>query len=207
MDLAWFSFATGRVALLHTTEACLSEIGARSRARRDTVSSHRAQRTLRCGLTLEAARCLPVFLLSPPTPFMTFDEIVSYMQADGWPIEPLRDNTIRSSFRGERRAYNFFVHVEGTYLIVAAVPYLRLPVEEPTAVRLMDRLLHLNREMTFAKFSVDDDGDVILSVEYPIANLDESELRDALDVLSFYADRHWQELTDLGGELQSTGPF
>lgn len=138
---------------------------------------------------------------------MTFDEIVSYMQADGWPIEPLRDNTIRSSFRGDLRTFSFFVHAEGTYLVLAAVPYIRLPIEEGPAQRLMDCLLHLNREMMFAKFSVDDDGDVVLSVEYPITDLDESELRDALDVLSFYADRHWQQLSDLGGELQPAGPF
>ena len=45
-----------------------------------------------------------------------------------------------------------------------------------------------------AKFSVDEDGDVVLSVEYPLADLDPSEVRDAIDVLSFYAEKYRVEV-------------
>jgi hypothetical protein len=48
-----------------------------------------------------------------------------------------------------------------------------------------------------AKFSIDDDLDVVLSVEYPTQHLDRSEFDDALDVLSYYADRHYEELRKL----------
>lgn len=133
---------------------------------------------------------------------MTLDDIMAYMKADGWPIEPLREQTFRSSFRGEQRDFQFFVHAESVYLIIAVVPYQRLPVDEEQAQQLMERLLHLNREMMFAKFSVDEDGDVVLSVEYPLAHLDQSELRDALDVLTFYANRHWPEIQPLGEDPQ-----
>ena len=51
-----------------------------------------------------------------------------------------------------------------------------------------------------AKFSVDEDGDVILSVEYRIENLDPSEVRDALDVLSFYAEKYRADLQAVVGE-------
>jgi len=50
-----------------------------------------------------------------------------------------------------------------------------------------------------AKFSVDEEGDVVLSVEYRLANLDPSEIRDAVDVLSFYADKHGAEVGRLAG--------
>ena len=133
---------------------------------------------------------------------MTFDEIVAYMQGDGWPVEPLRENTFRSSFRGEERNFPFFVHAEAVYLVLAVVPYLRLPADEERAQQLMDRLLHLNREMMFAKFSVDEDGDVVLSVEFPLANLDISELRDALDVLTYYSNLHFQDLVSMGDDPQ-----
>lgn len=134
---------------------------------------------------------------------MTFDEIVAYMTEDGWPVEPLRENTFRSSFRGEQRSFPFFVHAETVYLVLAVVPYLRLPVDEQQAQLLMDRLLHLNRDMMFAKFSVDEDGDVILSVEFPLAHLDGTELRDALDVLTYYASSQWSELSTLGDDPQA----
>lgn len=133
---------------------------------------------------------------------MTFDEIMAYMKDDGWPVEPLRENTFRSSFRGEERSFPFFVHGETVYLVLAVVPFLRLPPDEDQAQRLMDRLLHLNREMMFAKFSVDEDGDVVLSVEFPLAHLDVTELRDALDVLTYYANRHFRDLVALGDDPQ-----
>jgi len=131
---------------------------------------------------------------------MTFDEVVDYMRADSWPIESLRDLTLRSSFRGATRSFPFFVQVDGTHIILAAVPYARVPADPSCADALMDRLLHMNKEMNLAKFSVDDDGDVVLSVEWPIAHLDPSELRDALDVLTYYADQYWQEVSKLAGE-------
>jgi hypothetical protein len=128
---------------------------------------------------------------------MTFDEILSNLQADGWPLQRLGEGTARCSFRGEKRTFSFFVHHDGSYVSMAAVPYLRLPAHDAQCQKLMDHLLHLNREINFAKFSVDDDGDVVLSVEYPLADMDPSELRDALDVLTFYADKYWAELDAL----------
>lgn len=137
---------------------------------------------------------------------MTFDEIVAYMKADGWPVEPLQENTFRSSFRSEDRSFPFFVHAENVYLILAVVPYLRLPLDEEQAQQLMDRLLHLNGDMMFAKFSVDEDGDVVLSVEFPLAHLDVSELRDALDVLTYYANGQWALLRPMADDPQQARP-
>jgi hypothetical protein len=130
---------------------------------------------------------------------MDWVDITRYLGRDGWPMEKLGDATLRSRFRGERRAFPFFVHADRTFLSFAVVPYVRLPAVPEQAEKLMTRLLHLNREMNLAKFSVDDDGDVVLSVEYPLADLDESEIKDALDVLSFYAEEHWPEIAGLAG--------
>jgi hypothetical protein len=82
-----------------------------------------------------------------------------------------------------------------TYATFAVIPFAKLPDEDGGDL-LVDRLLVLNREMNLAKFSVDEDGDVILSVEYPLADLDPSEVRDAVDVLSFYAEKYRAEIQD-----------
>ena len=130
---------------------------------------------------------------------MTWDRIAGWLVEDGWPVEPLGPATLRSRIRAEKRKFSFFVRQEKSFLVLAIVPYLRLPAEEGTAELMMRRLLQLNREMNLAKLSVDEDGDVVLSVEWRLDNLDRSELRDALDVLSFYAARHHDELAALAG--------
>jgi hypothetical protein len=138
---------------------------------------------------------------------MRFDEVRACLEGDGWPVEVLSDATLRSRFRAGDRVFPVFVHIEETkgdpagdsarsepaYATFAVIPFARLPAEE-AGDALADRLLVLNREMNMAKFSLDEDGDVILSVEYPLADLDPSEVRDAVDVLSFYAEKYRAEV-------------
>src|ERR1700722_15784966 len=139
---------------------------------------------------------------------MTFDEVRACLEKDGWPTELLSEVTFRSRFRSGDRVFPLFVHLESSsapdapeetsvpqpaYATFAVIPFARLPTDESGDV-LAERLLVINREMNMAKFSVDEDADVILSVEYPLADLDPSEVRDALDVLSFYAEKYRAEI-------------
>jgi hypothetical protein len=138
---------------------------------------------------------------------MKLDEVRACLEKDGWPIEVVSEVTMRSRFRAGERIFPLFVHLERgsgrgsgpeggpdpEYATFAVIPFARLPTDEGGDL-LAERLLVLNREMNMAKFSVDEDGDVILSVEYPMADLDPSEVRDALDVLSFYAEKYRAEV-------------
>jgi Putative bacterial sensory transduction regulator len=124
---------------------------------------------------------------------MTFDDVRACLEKDGWPVDVVSDVTLRSRFRSGDRIFPLFVHLEPEYATFAVIPFARLPADEGGDL-LADRLLVLNREINLAKFSVDEDGDVILSVEYPLADLDPSEVRDAVDVLSFYAEKYRTEV-------------
>ena len=128
---------------------------------------------------------------------MTFDELRACLETDGWPVDVVSEVTMRSRFRSGDRIFPVFVHLEAEYANFVVVPFAKLPADE-RGDALADRLLVLNREMNLAKFSVDEDGDVILSVEYPLAELDPSEVRDAIDVLSFYAEKYRAEVQAAG---------
>ena len=131
---------------------------------------------------------------------MNLDEIRGVLEAQGWPVERLSESTIRSRFRSKDRIFPLFVHLEPLFVTFAVIPFARLPEDPDAAESLMTRLLKLNREINLAKYSVDDDGDIILSVEYRIEHLDPSEIRDAVDVLSFYADKHHEDVNKLAGQ-------
>ena len=131
---------------------------------------------------------------------MNLTELRASLEKDGWPVEGLSEVTLRSCFRGAGRMFPVFVHCEAEHVTFAVIPFLRLAEVGAThAERVVDRLLHLNREMNLAKFSVDEDGDVVLSVEYRLEDLDPSEVRDAIDVLSFYAEKYHPEVRRLAG--------
>lgn len=125
--------------------------------------------------------------------------IRAILEEGGWPCDRISDDTWRSHFRGRNASFSFFVRLDPAgYVCFAIVPYLRSPEAPERSARLYDRLLELNQSLLMAKFSIDDDLDVVLSVEYPSEELDRSEFDDALDVLAYYADRHYDELRAFG---------
>src|SRR5512132_2893516 len=131
---------------------------------------------------------------------MNFTELRACLEKDGWPIEDVSEMTLRSCFRGGGRMFPVFIYREPEHVTFAVIPFLRLPEDDEAAGEaIVDRLLRLNREMNLAKFSVDEDGDVVLSVEYRLEDLDPSEVRDAIDVLSFYAEKYQPEMHLLAG--------
>ena len=133
------------------------------------------------------------------------DTVRDLLQSGGWPCERIGPDTWRSHFRGKRASFPFFVKVgegDGTgagagFVTFAILAFLKSPEDPALAARLYTRLLELNQHVLMAKFSIDDDLDVVLSVEYPTAEIDRSEFVDALDVLGYYADRHYDELKAL----------
>jgi hypothetical protein len=120
------------------------------------------------------------------------------LEEGGWSCDRISEDTWRSHFRGKNTSLPFFVRIDPAgYLVFAIVPFLKSPEEQAKSEKLYDRLLRLNQSLIMAKFSIDDDLDVVLSVEYPTTTLDKSELDDALDSLSYYADRYHPELRAL----------
>jgi len=123
------------------------------------------------------------------------DLIEALLTKGGWPYDRISDDTWRSHFRGRRVSFPFYLRVDPEgFITFAVVPFLKSPGDEDCAERLYRRLLELNQSILMAKFSLDDDLDVVLSVEYPMADLDPSEFDDAVDVLSYYANEHYDEL-------------
>jgi len=126
------------------------------------------------------------------------DTLRSLLEEGGWPCDRISEDTWRSHFRGRNAAFPFYVRLDPQgYVCFVIVPFVKTPEDAEKAAALYQRLLELNQSLLMAKFSIDDDLDVVLSVEYPSGELDRSEFDDALDVLSFYADRHYEELRAL----------
>ena len=131
------------------------------------------------------------------------DTIEELLTRDGWPCARITDGLWRSHFTGKRHSFPFYVRVDPAgFIHFVVVPYVRSPEDVVAAEALYARLLDLNHTMHMAKFSIDDDLDVVLSVEYPTHHLDKSEFTDALNVLSYYADTHYDELVALGGSSE-----
>jgi hypothetical protein len=114
-----------------------------------------------------------------------------FLTGRGWSTTRLTPETVRTSFKGAKGTnFPLVCSVEDGWAKLTVVPMARLPSDVHKAEKLYLQLLRLNGELMFARFSLDEDGDVLLSVEFPVEDLDDSEIGDALDVLTFYADKY-----------------
>ncbi|MEM9863820.1 MAG: YbjN domain-containing protein [Myxococcota bacterium] len=120
--------------------------------------------------------------------------IEAFLEEEGHRFSRIADGCWRGRFRTPARIFPFVIHATETVLRAAVVPYMASPSDDTLAAELYDRLLQLNQVLFMAKFSIDDDLDVVLSVTHPVADLQASELRDGLAALLYYADHHHQEL-------------
>lgn len=129
---------------------------------------------------------------------ITAAHVEALLEKDGWPCERGKDaHTWRSAFKGDRSSFTVYVRLTDDWIFFSIVPFVTTPKGEREALALYRHILKLNRDMNMAKFSLDEDGDLTLSVELPTENLDDSEFKDALDALSFYADRHYLDVSKL----------
>src|SRR5262245_24209882 len=128
---------------------------------------------------------------------MNVDEISACLTKDGWPVDVLSSAVLQSRFRGKARVFPMLIQVGEAFVTFAVLPFARAPEDSEDAEVLLRRLLQFNRQMNLAKFSIDEDDDVVLSVEYRLADLDPSEVRDAVNVVSYYADKYYAEVSKL----------
>lgn len=125
------------------------------------------------------------------------EKVEQYLQENGWPVTRIASGTLRSSFRGANATFPLVVQFEDDFVKLMVLPIARMPEKAEKAEALYERLLRLNGEIMLARFSLDEDGDVLLSVEFPQSDLDASEIRDSLDVLTYYAEKHQPELKQI----------
>ena len=128
---------------------------------------------------------------------MTLDEIRACLTEDGWPVDVLKGAVLQSRFRGKARIFPMLIQMGDVFVTFAVLPFVRAPEDSEEADVLLRKLLAYNRQMNLAKFSIDEDDDIVLSVEYRLADLDPSEVRDAVNVVSYYADKYYLEIAKL----------
>jgi hypothetical protein len=123
-----------------------------------------------------------------------FEKVEGYLKNRGWAVTRLAPGVLRTSFRGENATLPLVVQFEDSWCKLTVLPIARMPPDADKAERLYDKLLRLNGQIRLARFSLDEDGDVLLSVEFPTGDLNPSEIQDSLDVLTYYAQKHQAEI-------------
>jgi hypothetical protein len=110
-----------------------------------------------------------------------------WLLALGWCIESVDASTVQIS-NAQKPIPPFFVRVTENWLLLAIVPVIPHEARRPSD--LSRRLLAVNRDIRLAKFSYDEDNDVVLNAELPTESLDPSEVRDAVGRMVRYVEHY-----------------
>lgn len=122
---------------------------------------------------------------------LTTETLEEYFDRYEWTYHRLNETDFRTTFRGDVSSFVIHVRIAGEWVYFTIAPFVVTPANAECEGKLHKHLLRLNHEMNMAKFTVDDDGDVMLTVELPSENLDYSEFSDALGALAYYADDNY----------------
>ena len=122
------------------------------------------------------------------------ETIEQYFEQYGWTYQRVSDTDFRTVFRGDVSSFVIHIRMASDWVYFSIAPFVVTPQEAECERKLYRHLLKLNHEMNMAKFTVDSDGDVILTVELPSESLDYSEFSDALGALAYYADDNYVQV-------------
>jgi hypothetical protein len=124
------------------------------------------------------------------------EELGSYFDTYGWKYERRDPGVYRTGFVGETGHYDIWLKVTDSWVYFAINPYVPRPDGRSHGSGTLVAMLRANHELNLAKFAVDDDGDVLLSVELPCEGFCYTHFADALTALAHYADDYRVRIND-----------
>ena len=139
---------------------------------------------------------------------VTVETLKSYFEEYGWTYEIVDDDHFLTGFNSEVvDTFAIYITLAPNWVYFAIAPFVEAPKDPECELKPYGHLLRLCQQINMAKFSVDSDGDVILTVELPRENLDYSEFSDALGALSYYADQNYDAVRALATDPNAVSAF
>ncbi len=141
-----------------------------------------------------------------PPPAVTPEDIENYFDRYEWTFSRAKDEVWQTGFRGKISSFRITISLTDNWVFFVINPFVVAPSQPENRLKLYHHLLRLNHEINLAKFGIDGDGDVFLSVELPTEGFAYSHFEDALGALCHYSDAHYCDIFNLAhGEHAETG--
>ena len=115
-------------------------------------------------------------------------DLENFFTAYGWEFERREAGVFRTGFVGETGPYEIWLKITDAWVYFAINPYVQRPGGRGHGTMTLVTLLRANHELNLAKFAVDEDGDLSLTVELPLEGFCYEHFSDALTALALYAD-------------------
>ncbi len=140
---------------------------------------------------------------------LTPEHIEEFFAQREMPFTRLEDDTIwYAEFQAEGERFEFFVNLDEKegWVYFTINPFV--PTPDPGCVDNLSRhLARLNFDVTLAKFVLDEEGDVALTVELPTEDMTYTHFVAALKALTSAAGEHHDELWTLSQDTTAISSY
>jgi len=119
-----------------------------------------------------------------------------YLKADGWPYKRVEGQRVwQTGIKTNSASFRIFITLS-KHWVFCQMP-LSIKAGKDQLLKLYQYLLRKNFEMNLAKFVLEEDGTISLNIELPTEDLTGTNFSDALNMLSAYIEKYYEELTAL----------
>ena len=125
------------------------------------------------------------------------ETIEEYFQKYQWSYTRSSETTWITGVRTSVSSFRIFIRITEHWIYFVINPFVVSPAKVEDRLRLYYHILRLNLDMNMAKFGLDSDGDIFLSVELPTENFLYTHFSDALNGISHHAERLYSEIFNL----------
>jgi len=115
------------------------------------------------------------------------DRMTTYFENAGWGFDRLAEDTLRARFEGENGNYTMLIRVTEHWVVFSINPYLERR-EWDWGDCVLEILASLNEKIPLVKFSIDEENDVSLTVDFPAEDFLETHFQKAIVTLGGCAD-------------------
>jgi hypothetical protein len=133
--------------------------------------------------------------------------IDAYFRRYGWTYSRAAPDVWLTGWRTGVSSFRMFVRLTRHWIYFTISPFVTGHQGPGHGERFYHYLLRLSRDIDMAKFCIDSDGDVVLTVELPCANLDYEEFADAIKALCHIADETYVELSRLAQDRNAPSRY
>ncbi len=124
----------------------------------------------------------------------TSAEVEGYLEQYGWSYRKNGKGVYLSGWVSDKRAYPLRVIVEDNFTTLAVQPFVKTEVDILAFPEVSAHLLELNYHSYMVKVSIDDSGDVALSITLLNEAIDFDQFSSCISILGHYADQVYEEI-------------
>lgn len=123
------------------------------------------------------------------------ETIEHFLDRYGWTYHGTSDRVWITGWQSDERSYPLTVSLSDTWILFQVKPLIKVSLDWDYLPELTRHILELNNDCHMVKFSIDEFGEIILSLQLFSSSLTYEDFSDALGIIGHYTDLAYESIS------------